>query len=343
MHGQKDIAVIIPCHNEAVTIAKVVRDFQQALPEAEIFVCDNHSSDETARIARETGATVRTERLPGKGNVVRRMFSDIEADIYVLVDGDDTYDARCARALVDQLDIENLDMVVGSRIASIDAYRPGHKFGNYLLTKLVRTFFGDQITDMLSGYRVFSRRFVKSFPALSTGFETETELTIHALELRMPIAEIPTPYRERPDESESKLSTYRDGWRILMTILMLTKEERPLQFFSALAGTFTLSSLVLAWPLFMTFIDTGLVPRMPTAILSTGLMVLAFLSMTCGAILDTVTRGRRELKRLQYLSIPCQPCVDRAANNPVADTVNTTRTADTPTNTAITVKRAGQG
>jgi hypothetical protein len=329
-HRHKDIAVIIPCRNESITIAKVVEDFQQALPSAEIFVCDNNSTDGTAEIARQAGATVRSEKLPGKGNVVRRMFSDVEADIYVLVDGDDTYDARCAKALVDRLETESLDMVVASRIASIDAYRPGHKFGNFLLTKLVRTFFGDQISDMLSGYRVFSRRFVKSFPALSTGFETETELTIHALELRMPIAEVPTPYRERPDESESKLSTFRDGWRILMTILMLTKEERPLQFFSALAGALTLSSMFLAWPLLLTFIDTGLVPRFPTAILSTGLMILAFLSVACGAILDTVTRGRQELKRLQYLSIPRQPRAEKD------------RTATGQDETSVTVKRAGQ-
>lgn len=299
------IAVLIPCRDEAAAISEVVRGFREALPTAVIFVYDNKSADDTARIARQAGAIVRTERLPGKGNVVRRMFSDIEADIYVLVDGDATYDASGAPAMVEKLESDCLDMVVGARVASSEtAYRKGHRFGNRLLTGLVAFLFGDRITDMLSGYRVFSRRFVKSFPALSTGFETETELTIHALELRMPIEEIAFPYRVRPADSASKLNTYRDGLRILKTILKLTKEEKPLLFFGCLSFLFALSSVVLAWPLFVTFMETGLVPRFPTAILSTGLMLLAFLTLASGAILDTVTLGRRELKRLTYLSVP---------------------------------------
>jgi glycosyltransferase involved in cell wall biosynthesis len=299
------IAVILPCRNEAACIAKVVRDFRAVLPAATVHVCDNASTDGSPELAFGAGAIVHTEGLPGKGNVVRRMFSDIEADIYVLADGDDTYDHASAPELIDRLERDGLDMVVGARVAaSGGAYRPGHRFGNYFLTKIVRLVFGDRITDMLSGYRVFSRRFVKSFPALTTGFETETELTIHALELRMPIAEVPTPYRERSAESASKLSTFRDGWRILRTILLLVKEERPLRFFGTLFAVLAGGSLVVAWPLFLTYLETGLVPRFPTAILATGLMLLAFLSLTCGAILDTVTRGRREMKRLHYLSIP---------------------------------------
>jgi glycosyltransferase involved in cell wall biosynthesis len=299
------IAVVIPCRNEAASIAKVVEDFRQALPDAEIHVCDNDSDDATAEIARAAGALVHHERHRGKGNVVRRMFSDIEADIYVLVDGDDTYDHASVQAMIERLERDELDMLVGARRASTEAaYPAGHKAGNVLLTRLVGLFFGSTVTDMLSGYRVFSRRFVKSFPALSTGFEIETELTVHALELRMPIDEMSTPYRSRAFLSASKLSTMRDGWRILRTILLLIKEERPLGFFSSAACVLALASLGLAWPIFVTFLETGLVPRFPTAILSTGLMLLAFLSLTCGAILDSVARGRRELKRLRYLSEP---------------------------------------
>jgi len=298
------IAVIIPCRNEAASIEKVVRDFAAVLPEAAIHVCDNQSTDETAQRATAAGALVSVERLPGKGNVVRRMFADIEADIYVLADGDDTYDHASAPALVRKLRDQGLDMVVAARVASSTAaYRPGHRLGNYVLTKLVRLVFGDRITDMLSGYRVFSRRFVKSFPALAAGFEIETELTVHALELRMPIDEVPTPYRERPANSHSKLNTFRDGWRILRTIVWLVKEERPLQFFGTVFALLAATSLLLAWPLLLTYLETGLVPRLPTAILSSALMLLGFLSLACGAILDTVTRGRRELKRLHYLTV----------------------------------------
>lgn len=303
-HGEPRIAVLLPCRNEAAAIEKVVRDFSAALPGASIHVCDNRSTDDTAARAAAAGASVSYERLPGKGNAVRRMFADVEADIYVLADGDDTYDHASAPALVRKLQENGLDMVVGTRVASSDgAYRPGHRLGNYVLTKLVRLVFGDRITDMLSGYRVFSRRFVKSFPALAAGFEIETELTVHALELRMPIDEMPTPYRERPANSASKLRTYRDGWRILKTIVWLVKEERPLQFFGITFGVLALASLALAFPVLLTYLETGLVPRLPTAVLSSALMLLAFLSLACGAILDTVTRGRRELKRLHYLSV----------------------------------------
>jgi len=298
------IAVLIPCRNEAASIEKVVRDFAAVLPEATVHVCDNQSTDDSAQRAARAGAFVTRERLPGKGNVVRRLFADVEADIYILADGDDTYDHESAPDLIRRLRDHGLDMVVAARVAaSTAAYRPGHRLGNYVLTKLVRLVFGDRITDMLSGYRVLSRRFVKSFPALAAGFEIETELTVHALELRMPIDEVQTPYRERPANSASKLNTFRDGWRILKTIVWLIKEERPLQFFGGVFALLAITSLVLAWPLLLTFFETGLVPRFPTAILSSALMLLAFLSLACGAILDTVTRGRREMKRLHYLSV----------------------------------------
>jgi glycosyltransferase involved in cell wall biosynthesis len=308
------VAVIIPCRNEAASIAKVIGDFRSALPHADIHVCDNSSLDATVEIAANAGAIVHSENLTGKGNAVRRLFADVEADIYVLVDGDDTYDHSAARDMIEMLQYKRLDMVVASRIASSQtAYRIGHRFGNYALTKIVRVVFGDRITDMLSGYRVFSRRFVKSFPALAGGFETETELTIHALELRMPIAELPSPYRERPPSSVSKLNTLRDGFRIFRTILTMIKEERPLQFFGAVSVVLGILSIVLAWPLFITYLDTGLVPRFPTAILSTGLMLLAFLTFACGVILDTVTRGRREMKRLHFLAVPGVAALSRPA------------------------------
>jgi len=299
------ISVLIPCYNEAQSVADVVRTFRRSLPQAEIYVYDNNSRDGTADAARQAGAIVRHEPLQGKGNVVRRMFSDIEADVYLLVDGDGTYDAAAAPRLIEKLLAENLDMVSASRVAvDSNAYRRGHRFGNALLTGIIGEIFGHRVTDMLSGYRAFSRRFVKSFPSLSSGFEIETELTVHALELRMPIAEIPTPYRERGAGSASKLKTYRDGWRILRTILVLTKEERPLAFFTLLFAIFAGISVSLALPIIMTYLDTGLVPRLPTAVLATGMMLLAFLSLTCGLILDTVTRGRLEIKRIQYLAIP---------------------------------------
>ena len=300
-----DIAVLIPCYNEEAAIGKVVADFRKALPLATVFVYDNNSSDKTREVAAAAGAVVRSEPLQGKGNVIRRMFADIEADVYVMVDGDDTYDAASAPWLIDELVDNNLDMVNASRVTDIEAaYRPGHRFGNALLSNIVRHIFGDRIKDMLSGYRVFSRRFVKSFPALSSGFETETELTIHALELRMPISEVQTPYKDRPEGSESKLNTYRDGARIMTMIIKLVKQERPLMFFGAVFAVLSLLSLGLGWPVVSHYLETGLVPRLPTAILSASIMMLAFIMLTAGLILDTVTRGRRELKRLDYLSIP---------------------------------------
>ncbi|CAO3423162.1 glycosyltransferase family 2 protein [Azospirillum doebereinerae] len=299
------VAVLIPCYNEEAAIGAVVRDFRAALPDAIVYVYDNNSSDRTVEAARAAGAVVRHEPLQGKGNVMRRMFSDIEADVYVLVDGDDTYHAASAPLLVKRLWEDQLDMVNGARVTDIvAAYRPGHRFGNLLLTGMVANIFGSRIQDMLSGYRVFSRRFVKSFPALSSGFETETELTVHALELRMPIAEIKTPYKDRPPGSHSKLNTIRDGVRILKTILILVKEERPMPFFFAIFAALAVAAVILAWPVLATYVQTGLVPRFPTALLSTGLMLLGFLSLTCGLILDTVTLGRREAKRMRYLSIP---------------------------------------
>lgn len=299
------VAVLIPCYNEEAAIGKVVTDFKAALPGATIHVYDNNSKDRTVEVAAAAGAVVRREPLQGKGNVVRRMFADIDADVYVMVDGDDTYHAASAPALVQRLVDEKLDMVNGARVTEIEAaYRPGHRFGNVLLTSLVTMVFGRRTNDMLSGYRVFSRRFVKSFPALAGGFETETELTVHALELRMPIAEVETPYKDRPPGSVSKLSTYKDGFRILWMITRLVKEERPMQFFGAAAIALALVALALGIPVVVTFMTTGLVPRLPTAVLATGLMILSFLSLACGLILDTVTRGRREIKRLSYLRTP---------------------------------------
>lgn len=309
------IAVLVPCYNEEAAIGSVVADFRKVLPDAPVYVYDNNSRDRTCEVAAAAGAIVRREPLQGKGNVVRRMFADIEADVYVLVDGDDTYDAASAPTLIHKLVSEQLDMVNAARVSTVQAaYRPGHRFGNVLLTSLVAFVFGKRSNDMLSGYRIFSRRFVKSFPALAGGFEIETELTVHALELRMPIAEVGTPYKERPEGSVSKLSTFRDGFRILFMIGKLVKEERPLESFSLMAAVFTAVSIVLASPVIVTFYETGLVPRLPTAVLAAALMILAFLSLTCGLILETVTRGRREIKRLAYLAqIAPQPSVHRLA------------------------------
>ncbi len=298
------VAVLIPCYNEEVAIGHVVRAFARELPAAEIYVYDNNSRDRTVEAAREAGARIGRENLQGKGHVIRRMFADVEADVYVLVDGDNTYDAASAQPMVDLLLTDGLDMVTGTRITAIQAaYRPGHRTGNVLLTGIVTMIFGKRISDMLSGYRVFSRRFVKSFPALSAGFETETELTIHGLELRMPLGEIDTPYRDRGEGSTSKLSTYKDGARIFLTILHLVKEERPLQFFSIIAAALFLISVVLGFPLVTEFHRTHLVPRLPTGVLATGIMMLSFLSLVCGLVLDSVARARREIKQLSYLSI----------------------------------------
>jgi hypothetical protein len=287
------IAVIIPCYNEATAIATVVADLQRSLPTAVIYVYDNNSRDDTVSQALAAGAIVRSEPRRGKGYVVRRMF------------GDDTYDATIAHQLVSMLVHQNLDMVNGARVEqSATAYRPGHRFGNRLLTGLVQIIFGNDFNDMLSGYRVFSRRFVKSFPQSSGGFEIETELTIHALELQMPVAEIGVTYKDRGENSESKLKTFSDGFRILVTIANLLRQERPMSTFGAIGALLLILSVVLAYPIFVTFLETGLVPRFPTAILATGISVLAFLSFAAGLILDTVTRGRQEAKQMNYLQIP---------------------------------------
>jgi glycosyltransferase involved in cell wall biosynthesis len=299
------IAVLVPCYNEAITIAQVVSEFRQALPQAAIHVYDNNSSDNTAAIAHQSGALVRHVGLQGKGNVIRRMFADIEADIYLLVDGDATYHAPSAPLMVQRLQEDRLDMVVGSRQSDEQAaYRAGHRWGNRMLTGCVTVLFGQSFSDMLSGYRVLSRRFVKSFPAQAHGFETETELTVHALELRVPAAEIETPYGARPDGSFSKLNTYRDGWRILQTIVLLLRTERPLAFFGYAGLAMAALAVALAWPLFVTYAQTGLVPRVPTAVLIMGLLMLSSLSFVCGLVLDTMTRTRHEMKQLAYLSHP---------------------------------------
>jgi glycosyltransferase involved in cell wall biosynthesis len=302
---QPRIAVLVPCYNEEAAVATVVANFRGALPAAEIYVYDNNSCDRTAAVAREAGAIVRSERRQGKGHVVRRMFADVEADIYVLVDGDATYDAPSTPRMIDKLLDEHLDMVVGLRIdQSQAAYRLGHRTGNRMLTGFLAWTFGRDFQDILSGYRVFTRRFVKSFPVLSDGFEIETELAVYALELSLPVAEVETPYYARPEGSFSKLNTWRDGFRILGTMLKLYRAEKPLRFFGAIGILMAVVSVLLSIPIVITFIETGLVPRLPTAVLSMGLMIMAMLSVSSGLVLDTVTRGRREMKMLAYLSQP---------------------------------------
>ncbi|WP_300974574.1 glycosyltransferase family 2 protein [Sphingomonas sp. LHG3406-1] len=303
--NQPRIAVLLPCYNEEAAIAQTVAGFRAALPGAIVYVYDNNSRDRTAEVARAAGAVVRTERQQGKGNVVRRMFADVEAEVYVMADGDLTYDPRAAPAMVDLLLTEQLDMVVGTRQHEAkEAYRGGHVLGNRLFTGLLSSLFGRSFTDVFSGYRVFSRRFVKSFPVLSAGFEIETEMSVHALELRMPVGEVATAYGARPEGSASKLSTYRDGWRILKAMLNLFRVERPWLFFGSIGGLLLVAAILLSIPLVLTYVDTGLVPRFPTAILVTGMVIVAVLSFLAGLILDTVTHGRREIRRLAYLALP---------------------------------------
>lgn len=301
------IAVVIPCFNEALAVGQTLDELKAALPQAALHVMDNDSTDQTSAVAKAHGATVTHVKLRGKGNVVRRMFADVEADVYVMVDGDATYDVTHLMTHVQLLMDNQLDMVVGCRMDDgIDSqtYRRGHRWGNQLLTRSVASIFGGQFTDMLSGYRIFSRRYAKSFPAAAHGFETETELTVHALELRMPFVEVEILYRSRPEGSVSKLSTFKDGWRILKTILKLFVSERPLAFFTLMAMLLALLSVGIAIPLVMTYLATGLVPRIPTAVLATGLMLCAMLALVCGAVLHTVTMGRREVKRFAYLRFP---------------------------------------
>ena len=300
--SEPEIAILVPCFNESAAIAKVVGDFRAALPGATVYVYDNNSTDDTQAVAAAAGAEVRRELRRGKGNVVRRMFQDIEADVYVMVDGDDTYDARVAPRLVERLLDDDLDMVVGKRIETHQAaYRAGYRLGNRVLTGLVRWLFGAQIDDMLSGYRVFSRRFVKSFPSFSREFEIETELTVHAMQMRMPVAEVATNYKERPPGSASKLRTFRDGWRILLTITNLMRNERPLMFFSLIGLVVALVALVLGIPVVLAYLDTSEVKRFPTAILCSGLGVIAVVCMATGLVLDLVAHVRREARRLVYL------------------------------------------
>jgi glycosyltransferase involved in cell wall biosynthesis len=305
MNDSLRIAVLLPCYNEEAAIGETIAGFRSAIPDATIYVYDNNSSDRTVELARAAGAVVRTERQQGKGNVVRRMFADVDADIYVMADGDLTYDPKAAPGMVRTLLDEQLDMVVGTRLHEVaDAYRGGHVIGNRLFTSLLAGLFGRSFTDIFSGYRVFSRRFVKSFPVLSAGFEIETEMSVHALELRMPVSEVETAYGARPEGSASKLSTYRDGWRILKTIGTLYRVERPVLFYGSLGALLVIAAIILAIPLVLTYLDTGLVPRFPTAILVTGMVIVAVLSFFAGLILDTVTRGRREMRRLAYLAHP---------------------------------------
>ena len=300
---QPRIAVLLPCYNEEAAIAQTIAGFRAALPTAAIYVYDNNSRDRTVEVARAAGAVVRTERQQGKGHVVRRMFADVDADVYIMADGDLTYDPEAAPLMVEQLLTEQLDMVVGTRQhEEKDAYRGGHVIGNRLFTGLLAGLFGRSFTDIFSGYRVFSRRFVKSFPVLSSGFEIETEMSVHALELRMPVGEQVTSYGARPEGSASKLSTFRDGWRILKTIAVLYRIERPVLFFGSIGAALLVAALILSIPLALTYIDTGLVPRVPTAILVTGMAIVATLCFFAGLILDTVTRGRREMRRLAYLA-----------------------------------------
>ncbi len=301
MVRDKTIAILVPCKDEAITIRNVVEDFRKAVPGATVYVYDNNSTDETALVAREAGAIVGREARPGKGNVVRRMFSEIEADIYVLVDGDDTYDASQAPALIAKLSEDGADMVVGAREGAHDKHqRKGHAFGNRMFNVLYSRLFGQDFSDIFSGYRVFSRRFVKSFPAVSAGFEIETELAVHASQLRLPVAEMALPYRDRPEGSESKLSTFRDGARILKTIIVLLKEYKPFYFFGAIGLAGMILSVLLAIPIFIEYAETGLVSRFPTAILCTGIMIVSMLTITAGVVLDSIRRMRAEIKRMFY-------------------------------------------
>ncbi|MFG1431207.1 glycosyltransferase family 2 protein [Xanthobacter sp. V2C-8] len=299
------VAVLIPCYNEELTVASTVEGFRRVLPGATIYVCDNNSTDRTVEFAVSAGATVMSEARQGKGHAMRRMFADVDADLYVLVDGDATYDPEAAPAMLGRVIEENLDFLNGVRVAEVQAaYRPGHRLGNRLLTSLVQLIFGRQFSDMLSGYKIFSRRFVKSFPALSHGFEIETELTVHALGLRMPCGEMRTVYKERPEGSVSKLKTYRDGWRILRLISNLVRNERPLMFFGVISAFLMFVALVLGAPLVSTYAEVGLVPRLPTAVLVVGLVIMSMLSFIAGLVLDMSSIARHEVKRLAYLALP---------------------------------------
>lgn len=301
MYKDKTIAVLVPCMNEALTIAQVIKDFKKSLPDATIYVYDNNSTDDTAKVAGKAGAVVREEKRPGKGNVVRRMFSEIDADIYVMIDGDDTYDAKNAQRIVDELISTGSDMVVGAREGALQKHqRAGHATGNKIFNIIYTTLFGREFTDIFSGYRAFTKRFVKSFPALSAGFEIETELSVHASQLRLPVSEISFPYSDRPEGSESKLSTFRDGIKIMKTIIVLLKEYKPLYFFGVIGLLGAILSMLMAIPIFVEFTKTGTVTAVPTAMLVTGIMIVSMLTVTAGVILDSIRRFRAEVKRLFY-------------------------------------------
>jgi glycosyltransferase involved in cell wall biosynthesis len=305
--GDIEIAILLPCYNEALTIATVVRGFKSALPGAHIYVYDNNSTDGTALAAMLAGAHVMRERRQGKGHVVRRMFSDIEADIYVMADGDGTYAPQDAEELVRTLLTERADMVVGTRRGvRADAGRQGHAAGNRLFNRLYRSMFSGDFTDIFSGYRAFSRRFVKSFPAISAGFEIETEMSVHASRLKLPVCEIELDYGRRPEGSHSKLATFRDGARILWMFLMLMKETRPFSFFGLISAAFAAASLAFMLPVLAAYFETGLVERMPTWVFSLALMLISFLMFTAGLILDSLSRARAEQLRIHYMSLPAR-------------------------------------
>lgn len=296
------IAILLPCHNEGKAISQVVKSFREVLPSARIVVIDNASNDDTAQQARLAGATVVSESLPGKGHAVRRGFSEIDADIYAMADGDGTYDATALPFLIKRLVDEHLDMVVGTRSEKEEAaYRSGHRMGNRLFNTVFAKLFGARFTDIFSGYRVFSRRFVKTFPAISTGFEIETEISVHAIMLRAPVAEVPTSYGARLEGTESKLRTYRDGARILSRIFLFTATHKPFVFYGLLAGLLSTVSVLLGLPLVFDYLETGFVDRLPTAILTVGIMLSAILSFVTGAILSNIGIGQWEVKRLAYL------------------------------------------
>jgi glycosyltransferase involved in cell wall biosynthesis len=299
-----EVVVIVPCYNEEKTVGDVVSAFRLSLPDATVYVYDNNSSDQSVHAAKAAGAVVRCVSRQGKGNVVRRAFADNDADVYVLVDGDGTYDATTAPRMVALVNEGGFDLVNASRAAANGYTRPGHELGNRMLTRMVAWLFRHPNEDMLSGYKAFSRRFVKSFPVFSSGFEIETELTVHALDLTMPVESLASPYGERPEGSESKLHTMGDGMRILRTIAGLVRQERPLAFFGTIAALMAIAALILGIPVVDTFFHTHKVPKFPSAILATGLMLIAFVSLVTGLILDTVTRGRKEAKMLRYLAIP---------------------------------------
>ncbi len=305
--SELQIAVLLPCYNEEAAIARTVAGFRAALPDALIYVYDNNSTDQTREVAAAAGAIVRSEKMQGKGHVVRRMFADIEADIYLMVDGDGTYAPEDAPQLINTLLTEHSDMAVGTRRGvTDDAGRAGHAFGNRIFNSLYKRLFGRDFTDIFSGYRAFTRRFVKSFPAVSGGFEIETEMSVHASQLKLPVSEIALDYGRRPEGSASKLSTFGDGAKILWMFAMLMKETQPMRFFGTFAAAFAAVSLVLMTPVLSEYFETGLVPRMPTWVLSLGLLLLSVLMVVTGLVLDSVSRGRAEQKRIFYLNIPAR-------------------------------------